>query len=326
MLPEMLVNARVREIALNREEAKLARALAGNCADEYVAADSPEFLAEVNVIAQELPLAPRRAVNRARLDEAKHAVLITGNMLRDDLLNDTPAHWRDPQSEEARLSGFTLMLWAALLGDPIGWTTQQDGRILTDVLPVAGHEQTDVSSSSRKELTWHTEDAFSPYRADYVGLYCLRNPDLTPTTLAAADPLALPGWARETLAQPRFLTRADDAHDQDTTRPETGAVLTGPAEAAVLRIDRDCTVAAPGDEDARAALELIFGQLDANLYDFALAPGDLIFLDNRNVVHGRRPFRARYDGRDRWLRRINVTADLRRTRAGRRSGDDRRIG
>ncbi|WP_336214997.1 TauD/TfdA family dioxygenase [Nonomuraea sp. LPB2021202275-12-8] len=322
----MLVNTRVVRIALDREEAKLARALALNCADEYLAADSPEFLAEVNVIAHELPVAPRRAVNRARLDDGKHAVLVTGNIVRDDLLNDTPAHWRAPQSEEARLSGFTLMLWAALLGDAIAWTTQQEGRILTDVLPVAGHEQTTVSSSSRKELSWHTEDAFSPYRADYVGLYCLRNPDRTPTTLAAADPLALPGWACEALTQSRFLTRPDDAHDQDVTRPETGPVLTGPADAAVLRIDRDCTAAVPGDEEARAALELIFGQLDANLYDFALAPGDVIFVDNRNVVHGRRPFRARYDGRDRWLRRVNVAADLRRTRPGRRSDDDRRIG
>ncbi|MEV0619366.1 TauD/TfdA family dioxygenase [Nonomuraea sp. NPDC050404] len=322
----MLISTPVTRISLDREEAKLARALARNCADEYAAADSPDFLAEVNVIAHELPVAPRLAVNRARLDDAKHAVLVTGNIVRDDLLDDTPAHWRDPQSEEAGLAGFTLMLWAALLGDAIGWTTQQEGRILTDVLPVAGHEQTTVSSSSRKELSWHTEDAFSPFRADYVGLYCLRNPDRTPTTLAAADPSALPGWAREALTEPRFLTLPDDAHDPDLARPEIGPVLTGPPDAAVLRIDRDCTSAVPGDEEARQALELIFGQLDAGLYDFALTPGDAIFVDNRNVVHGRRPFLARYDGRDRWLRRVNVAVDLRRTRPGRRSGDDRRIG
>jgi hypothetical protein len=27
-------------------------------------------------------------------------------------------------------------------------------------------------------------------------------------------------------------------------------------------------------------------------------------------VHGRRPFEARYDGTDRWLRAVNVTASL----------------
>ncbi|MBP2478023.1 putative NAD(P)/FAD-binding protein YdhS [Crossiella equi] len=40
---------------------------------------------------------------------------------------------------------------------------------------------------------------------------------------------------------------------------------------------------------------------------------------NKRAVHGRRPFTARYDGTDRWLRRINITADLRRS-AGRQFG------
>ncbi|MEV8638675.1 TauD/TfdA family dioxygenase [Streptosporangium sp. NPDC051023] len=252
--------------------------------------------------------------------------------MRDDLLGRTPAHWRDPGGEEAALGGFVLMLWAALLGDAIGWTTQQDGHILTDVLPVAGFENGDVSSSSHKELSWHTEDAFSPFRADYVGLYCLRNPDDTPTTLSFADVAALPGRVRETLAQRRFLIRADDAHDMnlasggDASGEEAVALLVGPAEAAVLRADRDCTEVIPGDDQAREALEVLFAQLDANLYDLRLAQGDLCFVDNRNVVHGRRSFRPRYDGRDRWLRRVNVTVDLRRTRPGRSDSDDRRIG
>lgn len=313
-------------IELDQEEAKLARALAQNCADDYVASDSPDFLADVSVIAHELPRAPRLVMNRARLDDEKHAILVSGNVVRDDLLGPTPGHWREAQSEEARVAGFTLMLWCALLGDAIGWTTQQEGRILTDVLPVAGHEQTDVSSSSRKELSWHTEDAFSPFRADYVGLYCLRNPDRTPTTLGAADPSALPGRAREVLAQPRFLTRPDGSHDPDTPSDGAGAILHGPPGAAVLRIDRDYTTAVPDDEEAETALQAIFDALDRSLYDLALTQGDVMFVDNRNVVHGRRPFRARYDGRDRWLRRINVVSDLRRTRPGRRSGGDRRIG
>jgi L-asparagine oxygenase len=46
-----------------------------------------------------------------------------------------------------------------------------------------------------------------------------------------------------------------------------------------------------------------------------LAPGDLAFVDNRLAVHGRTAFRARYDGRDRWLQRMFVQRDLRRSRA-----------
>jgi hypothetical protein len=40
----------------------------------------------------------------------------------------------------------------------------------------------------------------------------------------------------------------------------------------------------------------------------------VLFVDNYRAVHGRRPFTARYDGTDRWLKRIGVSRDLRRSR------------
>ena len=46
----------------------------------------------------------------------------------------------------------------------------------------------------------------------------------------------------------------------------------------------------------------------------ALTPGDICVIDNYKAVHGRKPFRARFDGTDRWLRRLNMARDLRRSR------------
>lgn len=94
----------------------------------------------------------------------------------------------------------------------------------------------------------------------------------------------------------------------------------------MLRVDRDFTTAAPGDHAAERALAELVGHLDANLYGATLRPGDLCFLDNRNVVHGREAFSPRYDGSDRWLKRANVVADLRRTRNDRRSAATRVVG
>jgi alpha-ketoglutarate-dependent taurine dioxygenase len=37
-----------------------------------------------------------------------------------------------------------------------------------------------------------------------------------------------------------------------------------------------------------------------------LAAGDVLVVDNDVVVHGREPFRPRYDGTDRWLKRVSV--------------------
>ena len=51
--------------------------------------------------------------------------------------------------------------------------------------------------------------------------------------------------------------------------------------------------------------------------------GDFAFIDNYQAVHGRKPFRARYDGRDRWLKRINVVRDLRKSRESRLSAASR---
>lgn len=45
----------------------------------------------------------------------------------------------------------------------------------------------------------------------------------------------------------------------------------------------------------------------------------MLIIDNKRAVHGRRPFAARHDDTDRWLRRANLLADLRRAE-GRRGG------
>ncbi len=75
----------------------------------------------------------------------------------------------------------------------------------------------------------------------------------------------------------------------------------------------------PIEDDPRAqrAFAALVPALDARLVDIVLEPGDICFIDNRRAVHGRRAFKARYDGGDRWFKRMNVTRDLRRSRAAR---------
>ena len=46
-----------------------------------------------------------------------------------------------------------------------------------------------------------------------------------------------------------------------------------------------------------------------------LRPGDLLALDNRHWLHGRTPFEAVYDGRDRWLQRLYFSEELDRLEA-----------
>ncbi|WP_051794673.1 guanitoxin biosynthesis L-enduracididine beta-hydroxylase GntD [Streptomyces sp. NRRL S-87] len=331
---------------LSPAESAQAHALASALADEYGRVDHPAFLADVSVIAHDLPRGLRLAVNRARLDDRKHGLVVSGNPVDQDVLGPTPSRWQEADTGASRAHSFLIMLYGSLLGEVIAWATQQDGRLVTDVVPTPGMEESLVSSSSSKELGWHTEDAFSPYRADYVGLLCLRSPELTATTLGHLDPAAMPAEVMEVLNQPRFHIVPDASHDallnsaaaadgraeafrrldEVRRRPPLIPLVTGHPDAPVLRIDSDYVAPGDGDEAAAYALKWLVDHLDGHLYDFPLAPGDMGFIDNRNVVHGRRPFRPRYDGTDRWLKRINVVVDFRRTRPGRADTATRVIG
>jgi hypothetical protein len=146
-----------------------------------------------------------------------------------------------------------------------------------------------LGSGSELELVWHTEDARYAYRGDYRGLMCLRNPDAVPTTFALIDEVRLEPDQVEVLFEPRFLFRPDPSHPSDSDRPEI--------------------------EEARSAMDSLIRAIDENLTGVALLPGECLFIDNYKAVHGRSSFKARFDGTDRWLKRINITRDLRKSRA-----------
>lgn len=326
--------------ALDRDEAVALRNLSQECVQQYGGAENQRLHADAPVIAAELPRALRVAANNARYCDRLHAFVVR-NVVINPELESTPAHWATAQSGGSSSESVALLLIAALLGDTIGWQTQQDGRLVTDVLPIKGLENSLVSSSSLTELGWHTEDAFSPYRADYVGLLCLRRPSQVATTISGVDPSRIPGDIRDTLREERFIIRPDSSHTaqfnvshhRDSSfghlrdiyeQPPRVAILSGSPYCPVLRIDRDFTEAQPGDVVAEMALEWIIDHLDSRLYDLPLNPGEAVFLNNNNVVHGRRPFQPRFDGTDRWLKRVNIVTDLRRTRQG-RLGDASRV-
>src|SRR6185369_9799196 len=71
-----------------------------------------------------------------------------------------------------------------------------------------------ISTGSQQAIWWHNEDAFHPYRGDYVGLMCLRNPDNIPTTMACVDMLELHPDMVGILFEPRFVIRPDESHAQ----------------------------------------------------------------------------------------------------------------
>jgi L-asparagine oxygenase len=213
-----------------------------------------------------------------------------------------------------------MSILASKLGEQYGFKPELGGRIVQDVLPVAGVEETQQSISSNVRLEDHVEMAFSDYRSDYVGLLCIR-PDherVAATTLASIDRI-LPSLDSETvriLREPRFKTELDESFvvgGDFRNRIWIGpiAVLSGEGRRPRLRGDFALTLGL--DTEAEAALESLQGATEKATCAVVLDAGDLVIVDNHHAFHGRTLFRARYDGRDRWLLRTFVIRDLSRT-------------
>jgi Fe(II)/alpha-ketoglutarate-dependent arginine beta-hydroxylase len=335
-------------LELNESEASAIKALAGELAGSYVSTDDPEFLDNAAVYAHELPRRVRACLNDFRLKEPRSALLlITGYPIDDGKIGDTLAHWklrteRPPTLEEE----IALVLMGSLLGDCIGWATQQDGHIVHDILPIRGLEHEQLGSGSEELLWWHTEDAFHPFRGDYLGMLCLRNPDAVPTTFASIDGISLESGHRQLLFEPHYTIRPDESHlpknisdaaridgelagsygriEEMRSAPDKIAVLHGDAQAPYVRID-PYFMDPVSEPEARAALAALIAAIEGSLHDVTLGSGDFCFIDNFQGVHGRKPFTARYDGKDRWLKRINIVRDLRKSRAARRGASCRVI-
>ena len=275
--------------------------------------------------AQRLPLRLRRFLCWVRENETDVAVV--SNLPIDPDLPSTPTGWDDAVKTGAGLyEELVLLLVGAGLAEPFGWADQQDGRVVHDVCPAPGQETAMTSASSETALSLHTEDVHHACRGDYVSLYCLRNPDAVGTTLVRVDDLDLPPELRRSLRRPEFVFHADDSHTAGSPsalgghldgRPhECGAVLFGPDERPYLRFDIDFMSAVAGAERAAEAIAGTQRLFADALTRVVLDPGDLVFVDNYRVVHGRDPFTPRYDGGDRWLKRLNLIRDVRRIYAG----------
>jgi Fe(II)/alpha-ketoglutarate-dependent arginine beta-hydroxylase len=297
----------------------------------YPAADDPIFVSRSALLAHELPIRIREFLVEAREAEEFPAYLLSCPGITAGV-RDTPQNWWTiEQPSTTRRQEMALVLTAALLGDIFAWATQQNGRMIHDVMPIRGHEYEQLGSGSLTPLSWHTEDAFHPFRGDYLALACLRNNGV-PTTLLAIDHLELSGTYRECLAEARFIIAPDNshlAHNNSSTidskrfgsirrmidQPIPVAAIFGTADRPYLRADPDFMSAVPGDDEAETALDHLFQAIERSLCDVVLEAGDFLFVDNFRCAHGRRAFKARYDGSDRWLKRINISRDLRPARA-----------
>lgn len=292
----------------------------------YSFPSNPAFLQQARMYAGQLPKSIQLKLNEFRHTEAhKGLFLLSGLNIDQQELGNTP----DKVSRELdEMSGakqsLLLILLASYLGEPMGWESQRDGALVNNIIPLKGHKDEQLSTGSAVELDWHTEEAFHPCRADYLALMCMRNYDNVATLVSSIADTNLPDDIKKVLFQERFIFLCDKNFEDgpfDLSRPQ--AILFGDINSPYMKIDPSFMHAVEGDKEAADALAYISNEIKNALFDVALEPGQVVFIDNYRVVHGRKPFTPKFDGNDRWLKRINITLDLRKSRNIRSSHDSR---
>jgi hypothetical protein len=314
----------VHRLELTDEEVGAILLLVKEVASRHGSVEEADFLSSVSTYAQELPRRLRAFLNAFRLTEPAAVCVISGYPVDDSKIGKTPTHWRKgPDSSSTMEEEVFLNLCGALLGDVIAWSHQRGGLICQDIVPIEAHKDEMLGTGSERELVWHTEDARYPYRGDYIGLMCLRNPDAVPTTFASIDEIQLDPDQVEVLFEPHFVFRPDPSHPTDSER-EKAPVLFGDPGSPYVRFD-PYSMDRPENEEARSAMDNLIRAIDENLTGVVLLPGECLFIDNYKAVHGRSSFKARFDGTDRWLKRINIARDLRKSRGVRQAPASRVI-
>jgi enduracididine beta-hydroxylase len=335
------------KITLLREEIDAIKSILGDFASQYSSAEDHEFLRDVCLYAHEFPKRIRKFLHDFRMSEPKPGFcIISGYPIDEATIGKTPSHWKcKPETSSTIEVELFLVTLGSLLGDALGWATQQDGSIIHDIIPIKECENEQLGTGSAQTLWWHNEDAFHEYRADYIGMICLRNPDDVATTIASIDNVQIDAETTRLLFEPYFTIRPDESHQEknasdphniplDPDDPRRIAykriqemndngkkisVLYGHPQSPYIRIDPYFMSPVEDKKLAQLAVENLIKSIDEVLLDVVLHPGDILFIDNYKAVHGRKPFKPRYDGTDRWLKRINVARDLRRSRSARMS-------
>lgn len=314
-------------ICLTREEQDAFRRLAQPLEDYDPVSEADDFVFAAHLQAAKLPVRIRRAAARfRRKGGSAGGFLMRG--LPVDPVPPTPDH-ADYGVGVGLPAARVFAVAAALFGEQYGFRPELAGRIVQDILPVAGFEDTQQSISSRALLELHCETVFTDNRADYIGLLCLRpDPERVAGTVLTSTSMFLPQLDQKTidiLYQPRFSTTVDGSFLRGggidhviTVGPIR--VLDGGTTRPRLRCDFAETRGL--DDEAQAALDALYQAASATLVEVRLDAGDLLLVDNHDAFHGRTSFKFHGSAEDRWLLRTFITRDLSRSIAD-RPGDGR---
>jgi L-asparagine oxygenase len=256
-----------------------------------------------------------------RLVAAPGVALVDG-LPADPELPPTPLDGGPSRQKRTFVSEGCLLGLSTLLGEPTGITTEKDGQIVHDVIPVGTGAMTQTNQGSRVFLNFHCDivhDDSKVYTAsnpDFLVLLCLR-PDpegeaVTHYADARDISAALAPEHLEELRKPVFQLNAPGSYCRQAGVEQVLALpaplISGPKECPEIGISANGVM--PMTAKAAAALQALQIACREVSSQVRLRPGQALLINNRKGAHGRSQFVARHDGNDRWLQRSYVRRSL----------------
>ncbi len=261
------------------------------------------------------------------LDFGRHidtaGVALVDNLPVDPHVPATPLDGNPAPDKATWVAEGVLLGLSGLLGEPIGVLTEKAGRVVHDVIPVAGGSKSQTNQGSEVFLNFHSDITH-----DVIGRYDIANPDFLVLSCVRADhegvagtfyadardiSAALEPTVLETLRSPLFRLNAPGSYTRDVASDTE--VLSDPVPLISGTNEYpEIVIAANGvralTSGAQAALDQLQGVCRSVAHAVYLRPGQALLINNRKGVHARSTFTARYDGQDRWLQRSYVRRNL----------------
>jgi alpha-ketoglutarate-dependent taurine dioxygenase len=215
-----------------------------------------------------------------------------------------------------------LREYGSILGYPVSYVQEQNGRLIQNLVPVHKTEYQQISTSSKVELEMHTESSFHPFRPSYVLLLCLRGDEAVATTYAD-DFDIVPKLSNEAISilQKKWFTTQIDQSFRSDGQPDvhihTPILEKTNTDWMVWKITYDSwfmKAVGDGSDESRSqaerALQEMRDAVNSSTKEVVLKTGDLLVINNDCTVHGRKPFQPRYDGTDRWVQRMLAIREM----------------
>ena len=226
---------------------------------------------------------------------------------------DTPELYQPAESAEIFRFDFSQLVLSSIIGASFGTTHVRGGRILCDVFPKQGYEtKSDSAFGSDHDFDFHVDGVVHPDTTpDVFSLHCLRNILNIPTLMSDIDFSKLSLNAQTFLTQNVFRIYYESI--SETSHSIVSPIIRHPgSKQQTIHYYGKTKVGIDETADDKYKIQDALDEFDQHLQQRAvpvsLTPGEIMFVNNRNCVHGRPAFSPSDIPKEkqRWLKRLHT--------------------